>query len=114
MAKEIPEKYYGKAMEELDSYPKANLLAKCIAKEGSVDAGRAKYISKRAKKLFAKHLEKKEMKREEQREEQRQIDEERQLEEFFGQTAEDIALQQQAEEDEEHRRIWSDSPYGIP
>ena len=68
MAKEIPKYYYGEAMRELDSDPKLNLLAKCIAQEGSTDAGRAKYISKRAKKLFYKaEREKKEAEEEQKR-----------------------------------------------
>ena len=71
MAKEIPEKYYGEAMRELDSDPKVNLLAKCIAEEGSTDAGRAKYIAKRAKKLLYKALEKK--RKEKDREEEERI-----------------------------------------
>ena len=71
MAKEIPEKYYGEAMRELDSDPKVNLLAKCIAEEGSTDAGRAKYIAKRAKKLLYKALEKK--RKENDREEEERI-----------------------------------------
>ena len=48
----IPEKYYGYAMKELDSDPNVDFLAKCIAQEGSTDAGRAKYISEKAKEFY--------------------------------------------------------------